>query len=689
MPKQQAEKRTSSRTKKTALAEKEVQSAQAAIVSTAERIGRTLDAFPDRVDIRDWWYQPRLAALPDQIINCHHVPTVLDQGTEGACTGFALAAVINFLLARRGVQRHASPRMLYEMARRYDQWPGEDYEGSSARGAMKGWMRHGVCEEQLWPMEKKGPHYLTTNIARAALYMPGGAFYRVMHRQVRDVHAALHEVGIAYCTLMVHEGWNAPSGISTAIGYVDELGNVHSLQLPVIKRQGRSDSGHAIALVGYTSDGFIVQNSWGESWGANGFALLPYEDFLLHATDVWVAQLGVPVAINLWSEEQMGDSTAGLGRVEKVVPLSEIRPYVINAGNNGELSDSGEYWTTEKDVEHLFATTIPEKTKGWKKQRVMLYLHGGLNSEKAVAQRIIAFRDKMLANEIYPLHIMWETGFTETLRSIVADAFTDIDDRAGAIGQWWNKLRDGLVEAKDRSFELTTAVPGRALWDEMKENARLASIHPKNKGVMQLVTRYAQQALQEMSTADQKKWELHIVAHSAGSIFIAHALQLLCTMGIPLKSMQFLAPAITISDFESLVAPLMGSKRCPRPTLYILSDVAERSDSVSVYGKSLLYLVSNAFERERETPLLGMQRFVDYGNWDNRVVNSKLHKFFNTTTNGLPTLVVAKTGAPVPNASNSSSHGGFDNDADTMNSVLWRILGSQPSIPFEARDLKY
>ena len=33
-------------------------------VSAADRIGRRLDAFPDRVDIRDWPYQPRLTALP-------------------------------------------------------------------------------------------------------------------------------------------------------------------------------------------------------------------------------------------------------------------------------------------------------------------------------------------------------------------------------------------------------------------------------------------------------------------------------------------------------------------------------------------------------------------------------------------------------------------------------------------------
>ena len=39
------------------------------------------------------------------------------------------------------------------MARRYDEWPGEDYTGSSARGAMKGWHKHGVCAEAEWRYE--------------------------------------------------------------------------------------------------------------------------------------------------------------------------------------------------------------------------------------------------------------------------------------------------------------------------------------------------------------------------------------------------------------------------------------------------------------------------------------------------------------------------------------------------------
>ncbi len=70
--------------------------------TTGEKLNKKLDAFPDKIDVRDWFYEPTLQALPDQLINCDCVPIILDQGTEGACTGFALAAVANYHLVKNG-----------------------------------------------------------------------------------------------------------------------------------------------------------------------------------------------------------------------------------------------------------------------------------------------------------------------------------------------------------------------------------------------------------------------------------------------------------------------------------------------------------------------------------------------------------------------------------------------------------
>jgi hypothetical protein len=663
-------------------------------VATAKRIQRKLDAAPDRVDIRDWVYRPTLQPLPDQIIHCHQVPAILDQGEEGACTGFAMAAVINFQLGQRKLvtardqDRLVSPRMIYEMARRYDEWPGENYEGSSARGAMKGWVAHGVARQSLWPDHLHGPEHLTDACAKDGQRTPGGAYYRVLHRNIRDMHGALAEAGVLYATLMVHEGWDAPGepgGVSVKVNHVVG-GSMITDEFPVIVRKGKADGGHAVAIVGYTAEGFLVQNSWGASWGNSGFALLPYEDWLLHATDCWVAQLGVPVALDLWLEQRAAVTTAGLQRAGQAIPLSEIRPYVIDVGNNGLLSNSGDYWTTEADIERML-DSVAREAASWDARRIMLYLHGGLNNEAAAARRVVAFRDVCLRNQIYPIHVMWETGFSETLRSSVLDLFTNADERAGA--DWLKRMRDGLVEAKDRTVELTAAVPGGVLWREMKENARLASAP---NGGMRILAQKATRLLKKLRAAERGKWELHVVGHSAGSIFAAHAIDLLGRLGMAFRSLQLMAPAIRADLFKQTVVPAVESGLCPHPTMYLLSDVGERDDRVGPYGKSLLYLVSNAFEGRRETPLVGMERFVRPIEGSADRVDADLQGFFARKVDGHPSMVVAgaRTGPELsPNASESDTHGGFDNDTKTMNAVLWRILGRKPETPFTNRDLQF
>ena len=171
---------------------------------------RTLDARPDTLDFRDKMYVPTLVEVPTQIplqdYQQHRVP-ILDQGQEGACTGFGLATVANYLLRRRKVRPDrtgVSPRMIYEMAKRYDEWPGEDYSGSSARGALKGWHKHGICSEKCWPYRvSKADRQLTQTRTSDAIKRPLGAYFRVNHKDLVAMHSALAEVGILYATATV------------------------------------------------------------------------------------------------------------------------------------------------------------------------------------------------------------------------------------------------------------------------------------------------------------------------------------------------------------------------------------------------------------------------------------------------------------------------------------------------------
>ena len=239
------------------------------------KVSRRLDARPDPLDFRDRMFEPTLIEVPTrrplEDYQKARVP-ILDQGKEGACTGFGLATVIHYLLRTRKVvpdRAEVSPWMLYEMARRYDEWPGEHYEGSSARGAMKGWHKHGVCSSTNWPKDDRDSDRYRVRFAEA-LRRPLGAYLRVNHKDVIAMHSAITEVGILYATGEVHDGWDNV-GRSGIIEY-----DSHST----------ITGGHAFAIVAYDKDGFWLQNSWSRGWGRAGFGHINYDDWLAHGTDV-------------------------------------------------------------------------------------------------------------------------------------------------------------------------------------------------------------------------------------------------------------------------------------------------------------------------------------------------------------------------------------------------------------------
>jgi len=272
------------------------------IMPTIEQRGLTFDARPDRIDFRDLEYRAPLISLereyPSAPLVDKYLPKycddgmILNQGEEGACTGFGLAAVINYLYWERAQRSNGaeppprvSTRMLYQMARLYDEWDGEDYEGSSCRGAMKGWHHHGVCTEELWPYGGNGRARFvqpTDGWDKDAAERPLGAYYRINKDSLLEMQAAIGEVHAIYASATVHEGWWLKK----------------TNQLTAIAMEGKKEvGGHAFAIVGYRPDGFIIQNSWGPRWGYRGFAVLTYPDWLQNGMDAWVAVPGAPAAV--------------------------------------------------------------------------------------------------------------------------------------------------------------------------------------------------------------------------------------------------------------------------------------------------------------------------------------------------------------------------------------------------------
>ena len=628
------------------------------------------DARPDTLDFRDRMFEPTLIEVPTRIdlaeYRQYRVP-VLNQGIEGACTGFGLSTVANYLLRKRKVvpdPTPVSPRMLYEMARRYDEWPGENYNGSSARGAMKGWHKHGVCSNAFWPYSVADPQpgkldqVMNHQRVMDAATRPLGAYYRVNHKDLVAMHSALAEVGILFATAWVHEGWGRP-GLDGHVPY---------------EKNYRVKGGHAFAIVAYDERGFWLQNSWGEQWGEGGFAHIDYDDWLAHGTDVLVARLGVPVSLRFANEVTI--TIPPTAEQSGAASFFELHPHVISFAGDGSLETEGTFASPPAEVEEIFGSDIPRLSAQWEKKRVLLVVPSGLAPYNTFIQRAAEYRKAILDAQIYPLFLNWNMDFWVTIGTILQEALR----RRRPDGAITSSL-DFMLDRLDDTLEpLVRTLSGKIQWDEIKRRAFQSTYDPK--GGARIVIKLLSEWIAQNPSA-----EVHLVAHSLGSIFAAPLVRLLTSQGkintgilrgeigfgVPLASCTLWAPALRIDEFTRTFLPAIRSQAVRNFALYTLNDQAEQDDNVAkIYNKSLLYLISNALEDQRGEPLLGLEKAVQQ--------DPRLTKIFQSRQGE---WVRAPNTAPHESrwSSTATQHGDFDDDEPTLHSTLARILMQSEELP--------
>lgn len=611
----------------------------------APRLGdRVLNVLADATDLRDRIYEPALLDLelrldpPDPTVS-----PIRDQGKEGACTGFALSSAITFMnrlrhkkLSPPQAPPMTSARMLYEMAKINDEWPGEDYEGSSIRGALKGFYNNGACSDPVAPYEEGDRNwFLRVEQAKDARKIGLGAYYR-LRPEVIAYHAALNETGVIFVSARIHRGWQKPSKGK-------------------IKPSHLTEGGHAFIIVGYDADGFLIQNSWGEAWGGfndqPGIAHWRYEDWSATVMDAWVLRLAVPTpdAFDLTVTEPTAEAESLFGTQNVRAPRHEdIIGHIIHL-DDGKLRNTGKYptpITTIRETARFLADESLTAKRGY--EHLLFYAHGGLNDAAASANRVRKMKEVFKRNGIYPIHFMWETGFFESLTDVIFNSRNKAEARVG-----------GLSDIFDRVLESIARGPGTAVWRDMKRDAG-QSFRSSGGG------RQALKTLLDGNAKRSKPLLIHLVGHSAGSILLAHLLDAMDAMNPlkdPVKSCSIMAPACTVDLFKKSYQPRIGktdaASGVARLWQYNLIDQREQDDSVGPYRKSLLYFVSNAFEDKRKMALLGMEEFADCLSLK---AAHKIHYSGRATS-----------------TTDSNSHGGFDNDRKTMNDILKNIIGRKPT----------
>jgi hypothetical protein len=684
---------------------------------------RTFDARPDRIDFRDLLYRPRLVNLPEQYPSPAQIETyfpkycaaemVLDQGREGSCTGFGLAAVVNYLRwARRLTQSNDKPpndpatrisaRMFYQNARLYDEWKGEDYEGSSCRGPMKGFHKHGVCEETYWPnFAGRRPGTAKAGWDESAPQTPLGAYFRVDGKSLIDMQSAIFETHAIYVSADVHDGWDRVPRKSK------------SIEEALIGPPKKTDTGgHAFAIVGYTADGFIIQNSWGPDWGYKGFALLTFEDWTKNGSDAWALALGAPMRVTIEiNKEQTSQRTFRSPNARTDVSLDErlrmrgkllgdvakdtsaVSPWVdgeesrriIFIGHNGSAERE---LVAANDGVHAVQIVIEDGIREAAENgyaHVAIYGHGGLNDRNAGITRAQILGPWFEANGIYPIFVVWQTGFLESASDILQTATERLIVPAERVEGW---LIDKINIVKDRAFEVFARDAGvKAIWENMK--SRAAGSVGKEGGLT-----VAAQSLRKALGKSAKKPKLHLLGHSAGAIMQGHFLSAMKSNSLTASSIHLWAPACTVEfATANYGAAFANGVASPKATfISVLSDGNEKDDPCvpALYSKSLLYLVSRALEAEHKTPILGMQKVWPKWKKDDDTFmegyEQQLQAWYKASKNIQLDGPITKPEVPTLREPGKvetidANHGSFDNNIEVVNRAIERITGKPPKQP--------
>jgi hypothetical protein len=696
--------------------------------------GRKFDARPDRIDFRDLPYRARLVSLPNKYPSDRQIADwlpiyrasemILNQGQEGSCTGFGLAGVVNYLrweLANAiaiesgkapvpKMTERISARMLYQNARLYDEWKGEDYEGSSCRGAMKGFHKHGVCIEKLWPnFEKRNkPGTAREGWDKNAPETPLGAYFRIDGKSIVDMQSAIFETHAIYVSADVHDGWDRIRN------------NCKSIEDAMIGPPRKPDDvgGHAFAMVGYTADGFIVQNSWGPEWGFHGFAILRYEDWTRYGTDAWALALGAPMRVSFpaikaraggkaqtvseFHSPHMRTDTSlderlrvrSMLRNRLARDTSEVVPWIngeeanraIFIGHNGSAERELVAATSGDDAVGMVirGSVATAAERGY--SHLVIYDHGGLNSRTDGVNRARVLGPWFEANGIMPIFVVWQSGFLESATDILKGAVEKLGIPVSADKGW---LRSKIDEVRDRAFEVFAREAGvKAIWENMKYRADGAS---SRGGGLMTAARELQAAIGDLSR--NQRPEIHLMGHSAGAIMQGHFLSAMKTRGLKASSIHLWAPACTVEFATAKYGQAFSDKVADPMTTFIdvLSDDNEIRDPCvpMLYSKSLLYLVSRALEPDHKTPVLGLQKA-----WPNWSANAefmdgyqKILDRWNAASRGVVLdPPITETEVPIRHETNkdetiNAGHGSFDNNLNVVNRAIRRVIGRNPRAP--------
>ena len=204
-------------------------------------------------------------------------PPVYDQGKLGSCTANAIAGAYEFDEIKQGEPEPFTPSRLfiYYNERVMEKNVSKD-NGASIRDSVKTINKDGICKESTYPY----------NITKFADKPPQECYDEAKNHkcvEYKRVKQTLEQ--LKQCLI---DGFPIVFGFHVYESF-KQTGTTGIAPIP--KNGEKLEGGHAVMITSFFEDkkAFLIRNSWGKSWGLDGYFYMPYE-YILNpklAGDFW------------------------------------------------------------------------------------------------------------------------------------------------------------------------------------------------------------------------------------------------------------------------------------------------------------------------------------------------------------------------------------------------------------------
>lgn len=249
-------------------------------------LGYVPDVAKGPADAPDYCFEGvvhELSPVAGDVSARHFIVDVLDQGKLNTCVPCAVLQAVRASHVRQGAEAPelGSRLFSYYAARVSD---AQRDGGAQLRDMFAGLNKFGFCLESVWPY-----------VESAVLDTPSAAAFMAAYDQRRAPGSAgpayysrISSTGderVADVILAIGNGRPVVFGVPVSRSFVDELFDPDE---PLLSPAAHETAGsHAMLLTGFCEGTFEVLNSWGTSFGRNGYCMFSPQ-YVQAASDLWI-----------------------------------------------------------------------------------------------------------------------------------------------------------------------------------------------------------------------------------------------------------------------------------------------------------------------------------------------------------------------------------------------------------------